>query len=71
MHYYRFESCSDYKQSNPYTMKKFLFNLQWWFDYHVIYFTYNTYKINRYHNYMIKKYGEKYTDLFTGNNNPK
>ena len=46
-------------------MKKFLFNLGWLFDYYVIYFTYNSFKIKRYHEYMSKKYGNKYTDLFT------
>lgn len=46
-------------------MKKFLFNLSWLFDYFVIYFTYNPNKIQRYHRYMIKRYGKKYTDLFT------
>jgi hypothetical protein len=46
-------------------MKKYLFNLGWLFDYYVIYFTYNPNKIKRYHEYMSKKYGNKYTDLFT------
>jgi hypothetical protein len=46
-------------------MKKYLFNLGWLFDFYVIYFTYNPNKIQRYHEYMTKKYGNKYTDLFT------
>ena len=50
---------------NPKQMKKFLFNLRWLFDYYVIYFTYNPKKIQRYHRYMTKKYGNKYADLFS------
>ena len=46
-------------------MKKFLFNLHWLFDFYVIYFTYNPRKIQRYHEYMTKRYGNKYVDLFT------
>jgi hypothetical protein len=46
-------------------MKKFLFNLRWFFDFYVIYFTYNPSKIKRYHEYMTKKYGNKYVDLFS------
>jgi hypothetical protein len=47
-------------------MKKLLFNLGWLFDFYVIYFTYSPRKIQRYHEYMTKRYGNKYTDLFTG-----
>jgi hypothetical protein len=47
-------------------MKKLLFNIKWLFDFYVIYFTYNPRKIQRYHEYMTKRYGNKYTDLFTG-----
>jgi hypothetical protein len=46
-------------------MKKFLFNLGWLFDYYVIYFTYNPNKIQRYHEYMTKRYGKRYIDLFS------
>ena len=46
-------------------MKKFLFNLRWLFDYYLIYFTYNPKKIQRYHKYMIKRYGNRYVDLFS------
>ena len=46
-------------------MKKFLFNLRWFFDFYVIYFTYNPGKIKRYHEYMTNKYGNKYVDLFS------
>jgi hypothetical protein len=49
-------------------MKKFLFNLRWLFDFYVIYFTYNPSKIKRYHQYMTKKYGDKYVDLFSDGN---
>ena len=51
-------------------MKKFLFNLGWIIDYYLIYFLYNTRKIQRYHNYMTLKYGKKYTDLFNGTGEP-
>jgi len=46
-------------------MKRFLFNLKWFFDYYVIYFLYNDRKIKAYHHYMSRKYGNKYTDLFS------
>lgn len=46
-------------------MKKFLFNLRWLFDYYVIYFVHNPRKIQRYHKYMIDRYGNRYIDLFS------
>jgi hypothetical protein len=47
-------------------MKKFLFKLRWVVDYYIIYFTYNPHKIKRYHDYMVNRYGNKYTEIFTG-----
>jgi hypothetical protein len=45
--------------------EKLLFNLKWIIDYYFIYFLYNDRKIKAYHHYMTRKYGNKYTDLFT------
>lgn len=45
--------------------EKLLFNLKWIVDYYFIYFLYNDRKIKAYHHYMTRRYGHKYTDLFT------
>jgi hypothetical protein len=39
-----------------------LIGIDWIFDYYIAYFTYKTDKLDRYHNYMIQKWGKKYTD---------
>jgi hypothetical protein len=36
--------------------------IKWIFDYYIAYFTYKTDKLDRYHDYMIQKWGKKYTD---------
>lgn len=41
-------------------MKNFIINLNWVWDYYILYNMYNSKKIDRYHNYMSKKWGEKY-----------
>jgi hypothetical protein len=46
-------------------MRKLRYNIGWILDYYFIYFLYNDRKIKAYHHYMIRKYGDKYTNLFS------
>ena len=39
-------------------MKKFWKKIEYWFDYHLVYFLYNPRKINRYYEFMNKKWGK-------------
>ena len=40
-------------------MKKFLKELEYWFDYHIAYFLFNGNKRDQYYEYMEKKWGNK------------
>jgi hypothetical protein len=40
-----------------------LANIEWQFDYYFTFLLYSRDKRDRYHSFMIKKYGNKYTDL--------
>jgi hypothetical protein len=42
-------------------MKKFFKELEWRWDYYFLYFLFNPNKVHRYHEYMTKKWGERYT----------
>jgi uncharacterized membrane protein len=42
-------------------MKKFLKELDWKWDYYFVVFLYNPNKVHRYHLYMAKKWGRRYT----------
>jgi hypothetical protein len=42
-------------------MKKFLRELDWKWDYYFVIFLYNPNKVDRYHLYMINKWGRRYT----------
>lgn len=42
-------------------MKKILDKIEWIFDYYFAWITYNGYKFDKYHEYMVKRWGEKYT----------
>ena len=44
-------------------MKKFLKTLEFNFDYYVVYFLYNGNKINRYYEYMNKKWGDRFNGM--------
>jgi len=44
-------------------MKKFFKELDWIWDYYFVYFLYNSNKVHRYHWYMKKKWGPRYTEL--------
>ena len=41
-------------------MKKIINNLHWILDYYFLYFIYNANKINKYDEYMVKRWGNKY-----------
>jgi hypothetical protein len=41
-------------------MKKLLKNIDWVFDYYIGYFLTNGNKINRYHKFMLQKWGDRY-----------
>ena len=41
-------------------MKKIWKTLEYNFDYYFVYFLYKTEKIDRYHDFMIKKWGNRY-----------
>lgn len=43
-------------------MKKFLTKLEWIFDYYFAYLLFNGNKLNRYYDYMCKKYPGKFED---------
>lgn len=45
-------------------MKKFFNRLDWIIDYYFLYFMFNSRKLNKYHEYMTKKWGEKYDSPF-------
>jgi hypothetical protein len=42
--------------------KKLIERLRWICDYYLVYFLYSTNKVERYHKWMKKKWGEKYKD---------
>lgn len=42
-------------------LKQFLTEIDWRFDYYFVIFLYNPNKVNRYHRYMIEKWGDRYT----------
>ena len=41
-------------------MKKFLERLDWIIDFYFVIFLYNPHKVHRYHEYMTKKWGDRY-----------
>ena len=43
-------------------MKKLFRNIDWIIDYYLVYFLYNTSKLDRYDTYMKEKWGEKYNN---------
>jgi hypothetical protein len=45
-------------------MRKLRDNIEWFLDFYVAYFLYNSKKLHRYHKYMIGKWGKRYTDYF-------
>lgn len=46
---------------------KILNEIMWFFDYNFAWMFYNGYKFHRYNKYMLKKYGQRYRDLFQNN----
>lgn len=42
-------------------LKKLFTEISWRWDYYFLIFLYNPHKVNRYHRYMIDKWGERYT----------
>jgi hypothetical protein len=42
-------------------MKKYIKELEYKIDYYLVIFLYNPNKVDRYHQYMTKKWGTKYT----------
>lgn len=42
-------------------LKKFLMEIDWRWDYYFVIFLFSPKKVNRYHRYMIEKWGERYT----------
>lgn len=41
-------------------MKNFLIKLEWIYEYYFVYFMFSPHKLQRYHTYMRKKWGDKY-----------
>jgi hypothetical protein len=41
------------------TIKKYFKTVEYWFDYYFVYFLYNGNKIDKYYEYMEKKWGGK------------
>ena len=46
-------------------MKTLIKKIEWWFDYYVGFFVTNGNKLDRYHQFMMKKYGENYNHFKT------
>ena len=46
-------------------LKTHLKNLEFYLDYHFTIFLYNPNKVDRYHDYMTKKWGDRYTNSGT------
>jgi hypothetical protein len=42
-------------------LKHLLKELEWKWDFYFVIFLYNPNKVDRYHNYMTKKWGKRYT----------
>jgi hypothetical protein len=42
-------------------MKNLITELSWKWDYYFVIFLYNPNKVHRYHHYMIKKWGKRYS----------